>query len=88
MSKNATSTTAGTDWDKIRALSDEEIEAHDVPYDSNDPEAVEEFWKDAVVTHGGGPETVREALAERRRRRGAQMRGGGLKRNSGVIHRQ
>lgn len=37
-------------------------------YDPNDPQAVEAFWKDAVVVRGGGPQAVRAALAAKRGR--------------------
>ena len=45
----------------------ERISAEDSPYDPNDEKAVSSFWKDAVVTHGGGYPLVRAALAERRK---------------------
>ena len=38
----------------------------DSPYDPNDPKAVAEYFKDAVVTHGGGYQVVRAALAAKR----------------------
>jgi uncharacterized protein (DUF4415 family) len=38
----------------------------DGPYDPNDPKAVAEYFKDAVVTHGGGYQVVRAALAAKR----------------------
>lgn len=44
------------------------------PYDPNDPHAVAAFWKDAVVTHGGGVQAVTAALEERRRTRGPNKR--------------
>ena len=37
------------------------------PYDPNDPKAVSEYFKDAVVTHGGGYQVVRAALAAKRK---------------------
>ena len=37
------------------------------PYDPNDPKAVFEYFKDAVVTHGGGYQIVRAALAAKRK---------------------
>jgi uncharacterized protein (DUF4415 family) len=46
----------------------------DCPYDPNDPQAVEAFWKDAVVVHGGGVPAVTAALEERRRTRGPNKR--------------
>ena len=39
----------------------------DCPYDPNDPVAVAEYFKDAVVTHGGGYQVVRAALAAKRK---------------------
>lgn len=39
----------------------------DCPYDPNDPKAVAAFWKNGVVTKGGGIAAVRAALAERRK---------------------
>ena len=36
------------------------------PYDPNDPKAVAAYFKDAVVTHGGGYQVVRAALAAKR----------------------
>ena len=39
----------------------------DSPYDPNDPNAVAAYFKDAVVTHGGGYQVVREALAAKRK---------------------
>ena len=39
----------------------------DSPYDPNDPVAVAEYFKDAVVTHGGGYQVVRAALAAKRK---------------------
>ena len=40
-------------------------------YDPNDPEAVEAFWKDAVVMPPGStPADIREAIATRKRSRG------------------
>ena len=38
----------------------------DAPYDPNDPKAVAQYFKDAVVTHGGGYQVVRAALAAKR----------------------
>ena len=37
------------------------------PYDPNDPKAISEFFKDAVVTYGGGYQVVRSALAAKRK---------------------
>lgn len=56
------------------AAAPDRVDDPDCPYDPNDPKAVEEFWKNAVVTHGGGIKAVREALAKRRGERGAQKK--------------
>jgi uncharacterized protein (DUF4415 family) len=45
----------------------EHVLSKDSPYDPNDPKAVAEFYKNAVVTHGGGYEVVRAALAAKRK---------------------
>jgi uncharacterized protein (DUF4415 family) len=45
----------------------ERVLSKDSPYDPNDPKAVSEFFKNAVVTHGGGYEVVRTALAAKRK---------------------
>ena len=39
----------------------------DSPYDPNNPNAVADYFKDAVVTHGGGYQMVRAALALKRK---------------------
>ncbi len=39
----------------------------DSPYDPNIRTAVAEYFKDAVVTHGGGYQVVRAAIAAKRR---------------------
>jgi uncharacterized protein (DUF4415 family) len=68
MKSDATGKPSGTDLDKLRALADEDIALdEDMPYDPNDPAAVEAFWKNAVVTPGGG---VAATLAALRRARG------------------
>lgn len=36
----------------------EHVDDPDCPYDPNDPQAVEAFWKDAVFVPGGGPTTI------------------------------
>ena len=43
--------------------------AHDPdgPYDPNNPKAVADYFKDAVVTQGGGYQVVRAALALKRK---------------------
>lgn len=48
----------------------EQVVDPECPYDPNDPKAVEAFWKDAVVVHGGSPQAVRQALNEAKRRPG------------------
>ena len=45
----------------------EHVRHTDSPYDPNDRTAVAEYFKDAVVTHGGGYQVVRAALAAKRR---------------------
>lgn len=71
--KNATiGKPSAAELEKIKALRDEDIVLDDdEPYDPNDPDSVAAFWKDAVVTKGGGVEAttreLREALAVRRR---------------------
>jgi uncharacterized protein (DUF4415 family) len=45
----------------------EHVRDPDSPYDPNDPSAVAEYFKDAVVTHGGGYQVVRAALAAKRK---------------------
>ena len=68
MKSDATGKPSGTDLDQLRALADEDIAIDaDTPYDPNDPVAVEAFWKNAVVTPGGG---VQATLAALRRARG------------------
>jgi uncharacterized protein (DUF4415 family) len=39
----------------------------DTPYDPGDAAAVANFWKGAIVTHGGGVAAVTAALAARRK---------------------
>ena len=39
----------------------------DSPYDPNNPNAVADYFKDAVVTHGGSYQRVRAALAPKRK---------------------
>jgi BrnA antitoxin of type II toxin-antitoxin system len=56
--------------EQIKAAIDAAPEhAHDPDsaYDPNDPKAVAKYFKDAVVTHGGGYQAVRDALAEKRK---------------------
>ena len=50
----------------IEAAPDQVRDA-DCPYDPNDPKAVAEYFKSAVVTHGGGYQVVRMALAAKRK---------------------
>jgi uncharacterized protein (DUF4415 family) len=58
------------DWEELIKQAPDHVDDPECPYDPNDPKAVDAFWKDAVVAHGGGPQAVRQALDERRRRRG------------------
>ena len=43
------------------------VQAADSPYDPSDPKAAAAYFKEAVVTHGGGYQVVREALAAKRK---------------------
>jgi len=45
----------------------EHVHDPDSPYDPNDPKAVAEYFKDAVVVHGGGYRAVKAALAAKRK---------------------
>jgi len=68
MKSDVTGKPSGTNLAKLLALADEDIALDDdTPYDPNDPAAVEAFWKNAIVTPGGG---VRATLAALRRARG------------------
>mgnify|MGYP003394741305 CR=1 FL=1 len=51
----------------IVANAPESVSDPDCPYDPSDPKAVAAFWKNGVVTKGGGVAAVRAALAERRK---------------------
>ena len=44
----------------------EHVPSEDSPYDPSDPKAVAEYFKEAVVTSGGGYQVVRAALAAKR----------------------
>ena len=61
----------------------EHVHDPDSPYDPNDPNAVAAYFKDAVVTLGGGYQVVREALAAKR---GPGQRGPGKKPPKEVIN--
>ena len=52
------------------------VDDPDRPYDPNDEQAANAFWKNAVIVKGGGYEAVRAALAEKRKpgERGPQRR--------------
>jgi hypothetical protein len=55
---------------QLKALIDaapERVDDPDRPYDPNDEDAVNAFWKNAVIVNGGGYEAVRAALAEKRK---------------------
>lgn len=68
MKSDVTGKPSGTDLEKLRALADVDIVIDaETPYDPNDPTAVEAFWRNAVVTPGGG---VQATLAALRRGRG------------------
>ena len=60
---------SGDEWDRLIAEAPEQVDDPECPYDPNDPAAVEEFWRDAVATRGGGPNAVRKVLKEREDRR-------------------
>ena len=45
----------------------EHVHDPDSPYDPNDQSSVTAYFKDAVVTHGGGYQTARETLAAKRK---------------------
>jgi hypothetical protein len=61
------------DWEALAAASPEPVDDPECPYDPNDPDAVTTYWKDAVLTDGGGPSAVVDALERRRQgQRGAQ----------------
>ena len=49
------------------AAAPEHVHDPDSPYDPNDPNAVAEYFRDAVVTHGGGYQVVRAALEAKRK---------------------
>jgi len=59
-------------WKKLIAAAPEQVSDPDCPYDPNDAQAVDAYWKDAVVIREGGLPAVRIALAEKRRLRGVQ----------------
>ncbi len=59
------------EWEKIIAEAPEHVNDPECPYDPNDPDAVDAFWADAIVTHGGG---VAATLAELRATREARRR--------------
>lgn len=72
MKRKATSVPSFTP-EAIQAMIDaapERIDDPDCPYDPNDPQAVEAYWKDAVCVPSGGPPAIRAVLDERRRTRG------------------
>ena len=54
------------EWEELERQAPEHVDDPECPYDPNDSEAVEAFWKDAVLVEGGGPKAVREALKARR----------------------
>lgn len=68
MKSDVTGKPSGTDLEKLRALTDADIVIDaETPYDPNDSAAIEAFWRNAVVTPGGG---VAATLAALRRARG------------------
>lgn len=60
------------EWEALIAAAPDHVDDPDCPYDPNDPEQVEAFWKDGVVVRSGGYPAVRAALAEKRRQREAE----------------
>ena len=67
MKSDVTGTPSGTDLEKLRALTDADIVIDaETPYDPNDPAAIEAFWRNAVVTPGGGVEATLSALRRAR----------------------
>jgi hypothetical protein len=64
--------TSREEWEKLIATAPEHVDGPDCPYDPNAPDAVEAFWKDAVIVKEGGYPAVRAALAEKRRRGAAR----------------
>jgi uncharacterized protein (DUF4415 family) len=67
MSKDTTLNTSGTDWDRLKSMPDDDIAADDVPYDSRDEQAVNDFWQNAVVTSESA-KTAARAVKEKKRR--------------------
>jgi uncharacterized protein (DUF4415 family) len=59
-------------WEKLIAAAPIQVSDPDCPYDPNNAQAVEAYWKDAVIVRKGGLPAVQAALAEKRRLRGAQ----------------
>ena len=67
MKSDVTGKPSGPNLAKLRALADADIALdEDMPYDPNDPAAVEAFWNHAVVTPGGGVEATLAALRRAR----------------------
>lgn len=69
MNSNATNKpfpASPAEWDALIAEAPDHVDDPDCPYDPNDPEQVEAFWKDSVLVRSGGYPAVRAALAEKR----------------------
>ncbi len=58
------------EWEAVIAAAPDTVDDPECPYDPNDPEAVDRFWANAIVSHSYAE--LREKLAERRRTRGPQ----------------
>ena len=54
------------EWEALIAEAPDTVIDPECPYDPNDPEAVERFWANPIVSHSCAE--LREKLAERRRR--------------------
>ena len=68
MKASSSDDSSGTDWKRLKAMSDDEI-----LYDDDAPKTTVAFWDQPVATTGGGPEAVLEALKKRRQgQRGPQ----------------
>ncbi len=59
MSKNVTSTTSMTDWERLRSMTDEEIDFSDIP------EVTPEMFARAIVRRGLKSEPAKEQITLR-----------------------
>lgn len=53
-------------WEKLLGAAPEHVDDPECPYDPNDPDQVEEYWRGAAVVEQGGSPEVRAVLRERR----------------------